>query len=305
MAAALAWKVFLCSTWSVQAAEFAALEAANELQASLEAASSPFTTNPCAVQLELVMSTTTGSTTLTTVTDTTTAMEERGLTSLAELMTAGSTFLNVTRQEGFLIGQDVVVGRGTNQEEVHTIVGFGSIILERPLRFAHPAGTMVEVHLGHSALPPNIVGPSGNLQGSRSQTHIAKSSAPSNFKIGSRKVVAQTANQQVVPLLFACAMIIVAIGLLAWHCKGKGKEEAYTTQRTMSNFSRPDAEENRRMTSAASASELSPLGTPRTPALGGYAVREPGIISVGMSMGCYREDRSGGRFGLVSPSANS
>jgi len=304
MATAVAWKVFLLSTWLMQGNVFAGMEGeADELQAALEEAGSPFTTNPCSVELADVLSTT-----MATTSTSTTTIGLRGLTSLTELIMAGSTVLNVTGQYGFLIGQDVVVAKGTDHEEVCTIAGFGSIILERPVQFAHPVGTTVEVHLGHSALPEksrtNVATRSANST-SNVLAHVANHVAVASQLALSQNAV--SSNQQAVSLLAACMMILAAIGLLTWHCKGK--EKAFnsfpsTSRRTMSNFSRPDAEENRRMTCGASASEMCPLGTPRTPALGGYAVREPGIISVGMNMGSYREDRSGGRFGLVSPSAN-
>jgi PKD repeat protein len=44
---------------------------------------------------------------------------------------------------GFQVGQQVSIDPGTNDTETGTISGFGSIILSRPLRNAHPAGTLI------------------------------------------------------------------------------------------------------------------------------------------------------------------
>lgn len=47
----------------------------------------------------------------------------------------------------FRIGDDIVIAPGTPAEEVNTVVGHGSLILARPLRFSHPAGTQVALVL--------------------------------------------------------------------------------------------------------------------------------------------------------------
>jgi hypothetical protein len=61
---------------------------------------------------------------------------------------AGATALPVTSNDGFAVGDAVAIEAGTPREERARIIGFGSLLLDRALRFDHPAGATVEV------LPP-------------------------------------------------------------------------------------------------------------------------------------------------------
>ncbi len=46
---------------------------------------------------------------------------------------------------GFAVGQQIVVGAGTDHAEIRTITGFGSIIVDRPFQFDHLAGEVIVV----------------------------------------------------------------------------------------------------------------------------------------------------------------
>jgi hypothetical protein len=56
---------------------------------------------------------------------------------------AGCYKLVVESTLGFKIGQQVIVDPGTSVEEINTIAGFGSIILQLPLKFNHDVGAIV------------------------------------------------------------------------------------------------------------------------------------------------------------------
>lgn len=64
-------------------------------------------------------------------------------TSLTAAVQPGATVLEVGNTAGFAQGDRIVIGLGSQQEE-NVIAGFGSIILQTPLKFAHPAGTSVQ-----------------------------------------------------------------------------------------------------------------------------------------------------------------
>jgi nitrous oxidase accessory protein NosD len=53
-------------------------------------------------------------------------------------VSAGSTVVPVTSNDGFVVGDAVAIEARTPREERARITGFGSLILDRPLRFDHP-----------------------------------------------------------------------------------------------------------------------------------------------------------------------
>lgn len=69
----------------------------------------------------------------------------QGSTSLTRWVQAGEMRLPVTGQSGFTVGDSVVLDLDTPREEVNKIVGFGSLLLEQPLKFAHTTGAVVAV----------------------------------------------------------------------------------------------------------------------------------------------------------------
>merc|ERR1740117_1874207 len=85
---------------------------------------------------------TTTTTAAATVTVTATATATVTTTMQAEAK-AGSTALPVTTQNGFSIGQQIIIDQGTTLEETNEIAGFGSIILKNPLKFTHSTGTKI------------------------------------------------------------------------------------------------------------------------------------------------------------------
>lgn len=76
-------------------------------------------------------------------------------TVISENVAAGAKRLPILEEllgpnwrELFRIGDDILIAPGTPEEELNTIANHGSLILARPLRFNHPAGTRVAL------LPP-------------------------------------------------------------------------------------------------------------------------------------------------------
>lgn len=64
-------------------------------------------------------------------------------TSTGAAAPAGSTRVGVTSNDGFAIGDWVTLNPGGTNEETARIIGFGSFILDRPLRFDHAAGETI------------------------------------------------------------------------------------------------------------------------------------------------------------------
>ena len=52
--------------------------------------------------------------------------------------------INEPVKKGFKIGQEIQIGSG-KKSEIRTIVGFGSLILDSPLKYDHPKGTVIKV----------------------------------------------------------------------------------------------------------------------------------------------------------------
>ena len=65
--------------------------------------------------------------------------------ALAQAASAGDTRIEVADTSPFQIGDRVVIGAGTANAETRTVVGFGSLILDQPLAFAHASGEAVVV----------------------------------------------------------------------------------------------------------------------------------------------------------------
>ena len=67
------------------------------------------------------------------------------VTTCIRPVASGSATLPVASQNGFAIGQEVVLGKGTATEEYNRIKGFGSLILEFPLQFDHAPGLPIGI----------------------------------------------------------------------------------------------------------------------------------------------------------------
>jgi hypothetical protein len=65
------------------------------------------------------------------------------LTALSASSDPGSSEVSVASDAGFNVGDSVVIGLAGTNAEVRTIVGFGSLKLDKPLLFAHSAGEPV------------------------------------------------------------------------------------------------------------------------------------------------------------------
>lgn len=73
-------------------------------------------------------------------------------TTLSEDAEAGDEAVEVSDDTGFEVGDDLVIDPGGPGEEVHTVTGFGSLLLDGPLLGDHPAGTIV-LRVRHDAPP--------------------------------------------------------------------------------------------------------------------------------------------------------
>ena len=74
------------------------------------------------------------------------------VTVLYKQANPGDNTLNLPTPDGAQIGMDVIIGTGSNAEK-RTIVGFGSLILDRPLDNAHPVSTPVFLYIAGGAPP--------------------------------------------------------------------------------------------------------------------------------------------------------
>jgi hypothetical protein len=69
-------------------------------------------------------------------------------TTLSATANAGERVLPVVSTSGFNIGARVKIGPGTAVEEVGTVVGYGSIVLQNQLKHTHGPGTTVQLDTG-------------------------------------------------------------------------------------------------------------------------------------------------------------
>ena len=70
----------------------------------------------------------------------------------------GSDRINISNYGGLKIGQTIVIGEGSNRE-TRTIIGFGSIILDKPLEKNHPIGTLIKGLVSEQSRPSNNSNP--------------------------------------------------------------------------------------------------------------------------------------------------
>ena len=70
---------------------------------------------------------------------------QQGDQFLDYLVGAGSTHVQVADNSVFQVGQDVLFNPGGQTEEVRTVIGLGSIILDRPLNYTHMPGEIMRV----------------------------------------------------------------------------------------------------------------------------------------------------------------
>lgn len=85
---------------------------------------------------------------------------EAGTCLLETNVSKGDKVLPVICSPGFEVGEEIVIDSGTPVEESNKIVGFGSLILESPLKFDHAAGApiaKVNASSGSSTLNGRVV----------------------------------------------------------------------------------------------------------------------------------------------------
>jgi hypothetical protein len=61
-------------------------------------------------------------------------------TTLSAAVPAGSTTLPVVSQRGCNVGDHIAINPGTSTEEREIVIGFGSILIDQPTKYAHQAG---------------------------------------------------------------------------------------------------------------------------------------------------------------------
>jgi hypothetical protein len=61
--------------------------------------------------------------------------------------------LEVLSTSGFAVGDSIVIDQGASNAEVSQISGFGSILLESPLHFAHQSGESVDLTTAPTPTP--------------------------------------------------------------------------------------------------------------------------------------------------------
>merc|ERR1719271_1910682 len=71
--------------------------------------------------------------------------EEEAETKLSEPIKKGATVVQVETEADVKVGAKVVIDAGTKIEEENEIKSFGSLVLMKPLKFAHPAGAKVTI----------------------------------------------------------------------------------------------------------------------------------------------------------------
>jgi hypothetical protein len=78
---------------------------------------------------------------------------------------AGATSLPDVSNSGFTIGQRIVIDAGTAIEEYNNIIGFGSLILETPLKYDHGPGAVISTAaaLTPTDVPIGVTGSSATL----------------------------------------------------------------------------------------------------------------------------------------------
>merc|ERR1719183_3235639 len=83
--------------------------------------------------------------------------------TLKEPIEKGAQVLQVASNSEFAIGQEIILGKGTPMEEFNKIVGFGSLILETPLKFDHDAGGVVETKVAEDTEPATLGGATASV----------------------------------------------------------------------------------------------------------------------------------------------
>jgi hypothetical protein len=83
-------------------------------------------------------------------------------TTLTMPVLKGAISLAIENPTGFTVGQTIVIEEGTPRREVNTITGFGSITLEIPCKFDHPAGASITAEaevVPQGLMPSSILSP--------------------------------------------------------------------------------------------------------------------------------------------------
>jgi hypothetical protein len=99
-------------------------------------------------------------------------------TTLTKRVRAGDIFLYVANEMGFQVGRVIVLDEGTEKEELAKIGAFGSIIVEKPLKFDHEQGTIIKMLPEASGIGTNTPEPQPtDNSGTQTEVGLATDSA--------------------------------------------------------------------------------------------------------------------------------
>lgn len=105
-------------------------------------------------------------------------------TNLVEPAKVGDSVLKTSSDDGFAVGDTVVIDPGTDREEQGTIEGFGSIILTEGVRYPHDAGARV-VRVAAAQQPPTTTTTTTSSSGGSTSTTVPPGSTTTSPTSGS------------------------------------------------------------------------------------------------------------------------
>jgi len=123
-------------------------------------------------------------------------------TAVTEPVAQGVQRLPVATQMGFEIGDEIVLDAGTPIEEQNQIADFGSLILEFPLKYEHPAGAVVEPPVEESQAND----PFGNLEEDDAEDSITTTEIATTTPPGGTVVDGETASLDALGFLAVTSM---------------------------------------------------------------------------------------------------
>lgn len=106
--------------------------------------------------------------------------EKAVVITLIKCVEAGDIFLFVASEEGFQVGRVIVLDEATKKEELAKISAFGSIIVDKPLKFDHEKGTTIKMLSKAAGISTNTTEPhDANDPGTESEVGLVTDGASS------------------------------------------------------------------------------------------------------------------------------
>lgn len=104
-------------------------------------------------------------------------------TSLSAPVAAGATALPVASASGFTLGTTVVIDAGTSVEETNVISGFGSLLLQTPLKYAHAGGVTISTATPAAAASTVTATSAAATMAAGAASTPAKAPVPKDWKL--------------------------------------------------------------------------------------------------------------------------